>query len=360
MNQAKPQFSIPYPRFKTRRVFLRFLIRGLLRLLTRLNVEGLEHIPSEGAVILAGNHVSYLEPVMMMAFPDRFVEPIGAGDMPFENGLEKLVSFFGYISIDRGSLDRKGINQALDVLRQGGVISIFPEGGMWEPGRMQPQIGVAMLSQRTGAPVIPIGFSGLSGSIKNALGFRFPKIQMKVGKPIPAPGALGGNPDKSRLLAFSRQVLDEIYSLIEEDEKALIPLEQHYQLSVKVGETVLVPSWGPAFAHFLHAPVLLDSLKINLKLPIQVLYGQRENVSFTAMQSALAAILDYLKINPSFFTYRFGKEEGNQVGEGLRELSALLKEAQTEGKDVCLETRETLRYKDGRIAKSEKRFVITP
>ena len=358
MNQAKPQFSIPYPRFKTRRVFLRFLIRDLLRLLTRLNVEGLEHIPPEGAVILAGNHVSYLEPVMMMAFPDRFVEPIGAGDMPFENGLEKLVSFFGYISIDRGSLDRKGINQALDVLRQGGVISIFPEGGMWEPGRMQPQIGVAMLSQRTGAPVIPIGFSGLSGSIKNALGFRFPKIQMKVGEPIPAPGASGGSPDKSLLLTFSRQILDEIYSLIEEDEKALIPLEQRHQLSTKSGKLCL-RLHGDLPSRIFARPVLLDSLKSSEAAHPGAVRVE-ENVSFTAMQSALAAILDYLKINPSFFTYRFGKEEGNQVGEGLRELSALLKEAQTEGKDVCLETRETLRYKDGRIAKSEKRFVITP
>ena len=78
------------------------------------------------------------------------------------------------------------------------------------------------------------------------------------------------------------------------------------------------------------------------------------------MQSALAAILDYLKDQSVIFTYRLEKKERQPGREGLRELSALLKEAQTEGKDVCLETRETLRYRTAGIAKSEKRFVITP
>ena len=56
---------------------------------------------------------------------------------------------------------------------------------------------------------------------------------MKVGETNPRPRSLRWQPDKSLLLTFSRQILDEIYSLIEEDEKALIPLEQRHQLSVK-------------------------------------------------------------------------------------------------------------------------------
>ena len=130
MNQGKPPYSIPYPRFRVRRTLMRLLTRALLRLLTRVKIEGLENIPDEGPVILAGNHVAVLEAVLMTVIPKRLVEPIGAGDMPFEGIFDKIVTYYGYIPINRGNLDRKGMNQALDVLKQGGMVGIFPEGGV--------------------------------------------------------------------------------------------------------------------------------------------------------------------------------------------------------------------------------------
>jgi 1-acyl-sn-glycerol-3-phosphate acyltransferase len=340
---------------------MRFLTRGLLRLLTQTKIEGLENIPREGPVILAGNHVAVLEAVLMTVIPRRLVEPIGAGDMPFEGVFDKIVAYYGYIPVNRGNLDRKGMNQALDVLKQGGMVGIFPEGGVWAPGKMHPQIGVALLSQRTGAPVVPIGFSGMQGSLKDALHLKRPRLLMKVGKAIPALKASDSGVDKDHLLAYSKQVLDAIYDLILQEERDLMPLEDHYQLSIKTAdEAIQNPAWGPAFARFLHSPALMDSFTINLKLPIWALYARNEIVETTAVQSALNMLAAYLKVNPAFFTYRFGMEEGNQVAAGIQELQTLLENAKTAGKVVRLSTHEVVTYKGGRLETSDKHFVIEP
>lgn len=70
-----------------------------MRLLTRITVEGIDNIPSEGPVILAGNHAAYIEPVLMTMMPKRIVEPIGAGDIPFDGILDSLVGFYGFIPV---------------------------------------------------------------------------------------------------------------------------------------------------------------------------------------------------------------------------------------------------------------------
>ena len=93
MTQVKNPDRIPYPRFQVRRRITRFFTRGLMRLLTRITVEGIDNIPSEGPVILAGNHAAYIEPVLMTMMPKRIVEPIGAGDIPFDGILDSLVGF---------------------------------------------------------------------------------------------------------------------------------------------------------------------------------------------------------------------------------------------------------------------------
>ena len=152
--------EIAYPRYRFRRTILNLLGRVLLRLLTRLQVQGMENLPAEGPVILAGNHLSNLEPMLMAVLPNRPVELIGAGDLPFVGLIDQIVDFYGYIPVKRGSLDRNAMNKALGVLNQGGVLGIYPEGGIWNPGHMRAQVGVSWLSHKTQAPVVPIGFSG--------------------------------------------------------------------------------------------------------------------------------------------------------------------------------------------------------
>jgi 1-acyl-sn-glycerol-3-phosphate acyltransferase len=91
---------------------------------------------------------------------------------------------YGYIPLFRGSIDQTGLKTALSVLKQNGVIGIFPEGGIWDEGLKEAKIGVSWLSYKSGAPVIPVGFVGMKGALKTALPLKKPKIEMNIGELI--------------------------------------------------------------------------------------------------------------------------------------------------------------------------------
>lgn len=227
---------------------------------------------------------------------------------------------------------------------------------------MVPQPGAAMLSLRTGATVVPIGFSGLNGALKSALQLKRPKLLMRVGEPILALKANGSIPDKDQLMAFSRQVLDAVFDLISEEDKNLIPEQASYSLSVETtSEQLPDPSWGSAVARFLHLPVILETLRVNLKLPVKALYERTGSVvNLDEVSAALSAISNYLEVNPAFFTYRFGMEVGRQVAVGVQELHSLLTRAKIAGEAVRMRTYEAVTYKDGRVETNSKHFLIEP
>ncbi len=164
----------------------------------------------------------------------RVVEPIGAGDIPpFDRGLDKFVNLYGFIAVDRGTVDRAAMREAQSVLEQGAALGIFPEGGTWRPAKMPAQIGVALLSERGKAPVVPIGYSGFIGAVKAALKFQRPKLTMRVGKPIPAlvidPN---GAPVKEQMQAYADKVMDEVHALLDEAEHNIMPEREILQLTI--------------------------------------------------------------------------------------------------------------------------------
>lgn len=344
--------TIPYPRFSARRKILAALGKGLLRLLTRPTILGLENIPDVGPVILAGNHVSTFEPMFMFLFPRQIVEPTGAGDIPFEGLIDLIVRFYGFIPINRGNLDRKFINQALSVLNQKGYLGIFPEGGTWDPGNMKAQVGVAWLSHKGQAAVVPVGFSGFHGGMKDAFKLKRPKLTMKVGQPIPALNPeTDDRPLKVVYQEYADMVLERINELIDPQEFLLNPNKSEYNLRIHIGDDrrdVMIPG-QEELAHFLFSPVILETLLINLKKPVKALFPEQHRRSMQGFIHALSALIETLKVNPGFLTYRMGMEKGKQVEHAIQSLIDLLEEAKQSGKSVQLEARARHSYPDGRI-----------
>jgi|SRR5690349_8591092 len=171
---ASESLSIRYPRYVVRRAILRFLGYGLLRLLTRVRITGYENIPRKGPLILVGNHVAMLEAVMMVLCTPFQTEIIGNGDIPFDPKYSWAVQLWGIIPIQRGTMDREALNVALDVLKQGGIVGIFPEGGIWESTAKKSKTGVSWLSYQAGAPILPIGFGGIDGALGAAFKLKRP------------------------------------------------------------------------------------------------------------------------------------------------------------------------------------------
>lgn len=138
-----------------------WLVRTAWPLLGRLDVEGLEQIPSEGPFLLIANHQSYLDPILVQALVRRPVYTM-AKSTQFSGRitgplLERLNSF----PVRRFEIDPQAVRLALRHLESGHGVGIYLEGERSWDGRLQaPRLGTIRLALKAGAPVVPCGVSG--------------------------------------------------------------------------------------------------------------------------------------------------------------------------------------------------------
>ncbi len=140
-------------------------LRVVFRLFARVRVEGVENIPADGPVLVIINHSSNVDGMLMMAyvipkFGRRFNWP----------GKEEAIRwpFFGWVmkqngvfAVRRGAGDLESFKIARQVLDEGRVLAIFPEGTRSRTGAMQPaKEGATVLATRSGAPILPIAIAG--------------------------------------------------------------------------------------------------------------------------------------------------------------------------------------------------------
>ena len=210
---------IKYPRRVLLRRLLVFIGRILIRLLTKLSINGIENFPKAGPYIVAGNHVASLESMLMVLYTPKNIELLGTGDIPIDPDLAVFANLYGYIPIFRGSIDQTGLKMALSVLNQNGVIGIFPEGGIWEDQLRQAKIGVSWLSAKSGAQVVPVGFIGMKGALEKALKFKRPTIGMNIGKPINPKDYIPVDVSlKQSLLTGANFIMEKISGLLPKSE----------------------------------------------------------------------------------------------------------------------------------------------
>jgi 1-acyl-sn-glycerol-3-phosphate acyltransferase len=96
----------------------------------RLEVSGLEHLPLDGPVLLAGNHDSYWDPVAVgiAGLPRRQIQALAKSSLWKIRGLDRVLDGMGQIPIDRGAGDARALDRAIEELRAGACIGVFPEG----------------------------------------------------------------------------------------------------------------------------------------------------------------------------------------------------------------------------------------
>jgi 1-acyl-sn-glycerol-3-phosphate acyltransferase len=329
------EFSVQYPRRQFIRTVMKWFGRTMSTLLTDTIVTGREHLPAKGPMILVGNHVAMIETAMMLIHVPWQVEMMASGDIPLEPRFAKLIDLWRIIPIKRGSMDREGMEMALDVLKQDGILGVFPEGGIWETSLRQARTGVAWLSNKSNAPIVPIGFAGIEGAIAKMLKFKRPRLLMNIGAPIP-PVKLEGKARKTGLQDTANLVMERIQALIpEEYRQHAKPIYDErftfaYTATSADGQPVNTADAPPitnadGLCKFIYRPVLLDAMARNLKRDVAALQNYAEVHDSAALMAAVDTALEYLtNDNPQFLNYRFGYDVGAQMTEGLRELRALL------------------------------------
>ena len=146
-------------------------------------VVGLEHVPKQGAVILASNHLSFIDSIFLPLVVDRPVVFLAKSEYFTGRGLKGWATkmFFqatGQLPIDRsgGKASEASLNTGLRVLREGRVLGIYPEGTRSPDGKLyRGRTGVARMVLEAGVPVVPVAMIGTEEVMP--IGTRLPKVR---------------------------------------------------------------------------------------------------------------------------------------------------------------------------------------
>ena len=165
----------------------KFICWLFFRLGFGLEVRGQEHLPTRGPFIVAANHTSFLDPPVIGAASPRRVRFMARADLYTHPWLSAYMRSVRCISVRRGEADIGAIRQALQALREGEPVAIFPEGSRQRTGELgQAKRGVGMLAELGRVPVIPTFIQGTFQAWPPDAKRLYPsKIRVAFGQPIP-------------------------------------------------------------------------------------------------------------------------------------------------------------------------------
>lgn len=191
------------------------IVRGtagrLLVAMFRVRSLGADRLP-EPPYILAGNHVSYLDPALLWCVAPRPVHFMAKTELWDIGWLGWALDQFWAFPVNRAGADREAIATATRLLGEGDIIAMFPEGtrqrdGSGELGEAQG--GVAFIAARAGVPVVPVGISGTDKAWPPGKKLpRFVRVTMSYGEPVHPDDFEGGR--KERVAAMTAELMRRI------------------------------------------------------------------------------------------------------------------------------------------------------
>jgi 1-acyl-sn-glycerol-3-phosphate acyltransferase len=183
----------PHPPTRFQRLVRRLTLR-LVKLLTRIEVEGLDKVPVSGPFIVASNHLHIIDaPVLYSVLPGSTGFFVSDHMLRFPLVGWYLRQLGQSIYVARGKGDRQALGCALAVLQAGGTLTIAPEGRISRTGGLLPgQAGAAYLASRSGVPVLPLVLFGQEDFGRALRRLRRARVTVRVGAPITFPVGRAG------------------------------------------------------------------------------------------------------------------------------------------------------------------------
>jgi 1-acyl-sn-glycerol-3-phosphate acyltransferase len=190
---------------------IRVILQFFYKVFFRIEVSGIDNFPATGPVVIASNHISFWDPPVIGGTLPRLVNFMAKEELFAVPVFGSFLRIFKAFPVKRGTADRTAIRTALNVLAEGEVLGIFPEGTRSKTGELgAPEAGLALIVAKSGAMVIPTLVVGTNKifSIKHGL---FPKLKIKFGKPLYFEKS---KTDKQTLDAVSAKIMTEISKLL--------------------------------------------------------------------------------------------------------------------------------------------------
>jgi len=191
---------------------IQFILRLLFNILYRVEKIDLDKVPKEGKFILCSNHISYLDPVVIGAYIPRCVYFMAKKELYNIKFLGSLVTFLNAFPVNRRTLDRKTISISFDVLKNGNILGLFPEGTRSTDGILRKgKKGMGFIAAYTKTPIIPVALSGANKIIqKPRKRIFFPKIKLIVGDVIDVSDILKKYSKKESISVIVDKTMEEI------------------------------------------------------------------------------------------------------------------------------------------------------
>jgi 1-acyl-sn-glycerol-3-phosphate acyltransferase len=161
-------------------------IKGVTRVLCRIDDQQLSLVPRQGPLILVANHINFLEvPVVFTRLQPRPVTGLVKSETWDNRAMAVLFNIWGGIPLRRGEADVSAYHQALEALMNGKIVAVTPEGTRSGHGRLQRgHPGIVTLALRSGAPLLPLVYYGNEQFRSNIVRLRRTDFQIRVGRPF--------------------------------------------------------------------------------------------------------------------------------------------------------------------------------
>ena len=178
-----------------------------------LETAGQEHVPKTGPAILAANHASFLDPIVISLRARRPVRFLVSNAFYRDPRLNRLLRWLGTIPVGGGAGIVRSFRQVTEVIEDGGLLGIFPEGGITRDGEMKPfRSGAAVLAMRLGVPIVPIHVRGTFDALpRYAKWPRFVPVTLRFGEPMSVPATR--KPTSDDIAALTESIRSSIAGL---------------------------------------------------------------------------------------------------------------------------------------------------
>jgi len=189
------------------------IVKFLLILFTRWQVKGRENVPARGPLVVVANHLSLVDPPLLIVSIPRHVIFMAKEEAFRSPILGPIVRVGRAFPVQRERLDREALRQAQQLLGQGQVLGMFPEGKRSIKAEMQwAYHGTSLVAIRNGVPILPVGITGTEKLSLLGL-LRRPEITVNIGKPLNMP-PVDGNLTKTQLDLATNLIMIRIAELL--------------------------------------------------------------------------------------------------------------------------------------------------
>ena len=199
---------------------IRAIVNVLVNLFIRREYVGLENFP-EPPYIVAINHLSVFDTPVLLTVCPHTIRALTAAKHKRNPIYAPLLVIMGSIWVRRGEVDRHALREALDVLKQGGVMGLAPEGtrARGTYALQEAKTGTAYLATRADVPIVPVGLAGTERIKDNLLRLRRTYVRAVVGEPfrLPENGRVRGQ----KLHEYTDLIMHRIAELLPEEYRGV-------------------------------------------------------------------------------------------------------------------------------------------